>query len=141
MYRLRDGDLEVFLVHPGGPFFAGRDDGYWGIPKGLIEEGEELFDVACREFEEETGRAVRACRTDRSVRRLGTVVQRGGKTVHAWAFEGDWPDGVPIDSNRFHLEWPRGSGRCIEIPEVDDDGLTVSASTGHGASAARVAWA
>jgi predicted NUDIX family NTP pyrophosphohydrolase len=119
MYRRKKETIEVFLVHPGGPFFARRDDGYWGIPKGLIEDGEELLEVGEREFAEETGRTVRACRTSFGMLALGTVVQRGGKQVHAWAFEGDWPEGVPISSNTFQLEWPRASGRFIEIPEVD----------------------
>ena len=120
MYRQRKGQVEIFLVHPGGPYFVHRDDGYWGVPKGLIEDGEELLDVGRREFAEETGRAVEECRTNTDMRPLGTVVQRGGKTVHAWAFEGDWPEGVPIESNGFDLEWPSGSGRFIEIPEVDE---------------------
>jgi predicted NUDIX family NTP pyrophosphohydrolase len=119
MYRRRGEQIEVFLVHPGGPFFAQRDDGCWGIPKGLIQDGEELIAVGEREFAEETGRDVEECRTSPGMHSLGTVVQRGGKQVHAWAFEGDWPDGVPIDSNTFELEWPRGSGRFLETPEVD----------------------
>ena len=120
MYRCRGGQVEVFLVHPGGPFFVDRDDGFWGIPKGLREDGEELLEVAGREFAEETGRAVEECATDAAVQALGTVVQRGGKRVHAWAFEGTWPDGLAISSNTFRLEWPRGSGRWVETPEVDD---------------------
>jgi predicted NUDIX family NTP pyrophosphohydrolase len=120
MYRQRAGKVEVFLVHPGGPFFARRDDGYWGIPKGLIEDGEELLEVGKREFEEETGRSVESCRTSAEMHPVGSVVQRGGKTVCAWAFEGDWPDGLPIDSNTFDLEWPRGSGRFVATPEVDE---------------------
>ena len=120
MYRQRDGQLELFLVHPGGPIFAHRDDGYWGAPKGLIEDGEELLDVARREFAEETGRTAEECRISDEMHPLGNVVQRSGKTIHAWAFEGDWPDGVPIESNRFDLEWPRGSGQFVEIPEVDE---------------------
>lgn len=119
MYRRRKGLVEVFLVHPGGPFFRYRDDGYWGIPKGLIEEGEELRDVARREFEEETGQRVGRLRTSETTFSLGEVVQRGGKRVLAWAFEGDWPEGIELRSNTFRLEWPRSSGRYIEVPEVD----------------------
>jgi predicted NUDIX family NTP pyrophosphohydrolase len=120
MYRHREGQLELFLVHPGGPIFTNRDDGYWGAPKGLIEDGEELLDVARREFAEETGRTAEKCRISDEMLPLGTVAQRSGKVIYAWAFQGDWPDGVPIESNRFDLEWPRGSGQFVEIPEVDE---------------------
>lgn len=123
MYRLGREGLEVFLVHPGGPFFIGKDDGYWGIPKGLVEPGEELLDVAAREFAEETGRAVEECTVGDEFHCLGDVVQRGGKRVRAWGFEGTWPDGLEVRSNTFTLEWPRGSGRFIEVPEVDEGGF------------------
>ena len=119
MYRLGDQGLEIFLVHPGGPYFTHQDDGFWGIPKGLIEDGEELLGVAEREFAEETGRTLDECKTTDAIEALGTVVQRGGKRVHAWAFEGDWPDTLEICSNTFELEWPRNSGRFVETPEVD----------------------
>jgi len=119
MYRLRKGNVEVFLVHPGGPFFRHRDEGYWGIPKGLIEAGEELRDVARREFEEETGQYVGELQTSKTTFSLGEIVQRGGKRVLAWAFEGEWPDDVELRSNTFSLEWPQRSGRYIEVPEVD----------------------
>jgi predicted NUDIX family NTP pyrophosphohydrolase len=120
MYRLGQGEIHFFLVHPGGPFFVGKDDGFWGIPKGLVEPGEELLDVAAREFAEETGRAVEECRVGEDFHCLGEVMQRGGKRVTAWGFEGDWPDGVEVCSNTFPLEWPRGSGRFVEVPEVDE---------------------
>ena len=119
MFRRKKGTVEVFLVHPGGPFFRHRDDGYWGIPKGLIEEGEELQDVARREFEEETGQSVEVLRTSEVTFSLGEIVQRGGKRVLAWAFEGDWPEGVELCSNTFRLEWPRNAGVYVEVPEVD----------------------
>lgn len=114
MYRLRDGRLEVFLAHPGGPFFAHRDDGHWTIPKGEIEPGEDLLATAIREFQEETGLPVRG-----PFLPLESIRQKGGKTVHAWAFSGDWEDGCPIQSNTVDIEWPPGSGRWSTWPEID----------------------
>jgi predicted NUDIX family NTP pyrophosphohydrolase len=119
MYRGRQAAIEVFLVHPGGPFFAHRDEGSWTVPKGLIDPGERELETARREFAEETGRSVSSCATADEFLELGTVVQRGGKVVVAWAFEGDWPAGVEVESNTFSLEWPWGSGRFQEVPEVD----------------------
>jgi len=116
LYRRGETGLEVFLVHPGGPFWAKQDDGAWSIPKGEIAEGEALLDAARREFREETGVAV-----DGSFRALAPVRQRGGKTVHAWAVEGDC-DPAAIASNRFSLEWPPRSGRTQDFPEVDRAG-------------------
>jgi predicted NUDIX family NTP pyrophosphohydrolase len=120
MYRRREPEgVEVFLVRPGGPLFAGRDAGVWSVPKGEIEEGEPPLEVARREFLEETGQSVEACRTGERLLDLGSVVQRGGKEVVAWAFEGDWPRGAELRSNTFRLEWPPRSGRWHEFPEVD----------------------
>jgi predicted NUDIX family NTP pyrophosphohydrolase len=119
MYRRAAGGLEVFLVHPGGPFFRNRDEEAWSIPKGELEEGKEPLEVARREFGEETGREVEECAAEVAFRELGSVVQRGGKTVYAWAFEGSWPEDLAIRSNTFRLEWPPGSGREREFPEVD----------------------
>jgi predicted NUDIX family NTP pyrophosphohydrolase len=119
MYRCREGVLDVFIVHPGGPFFARKDEGSWSIPKGEIETGEAMLDVARREFDEETGQRVERCAVGDGFESLGSVLQRGGKRVHAWAFEGDWPRGVPLRSNTFTMEWPRGSGQSGEFPEVD----------------------
>lgn len=120
MYRHRDRGLEVFLVHPGGPFFSRKDAGAWSVPKGEIDEGEDPLAVARREFEEETGRGVEACaKPDAELVPLGSVRQRGGKTVHAWAFEGDWPEGVEPSPNTFEIEWPPRSGRRREFPEID----------------------
>src|SRR5438552_4111186 len=90
MFRRGRAGLEVFLVHPGGPFFARKDAGAWSIAKGEIEPGEEPLDVARREFREETGRGVEECGGGAMIP-LGQVRQSGGKTVEAWAFEGDWP--------------------------------------------------
>lgn len=114
LYRRRAGGaLEVFLAHPGGPFWAGRDSGAWTIPKGVVAEGEPLIDAACREFEEETG-----LRPQPPFRPLGSIRQRAGKLVHAWAWEGD-ADPATVTSNTMQLEWPRGSGRILTFPEVD----------------------
>ena len=113
MYRRSGGALEVLLVHPGGPFFADKDAGAWTIPKGLPNEGEPLEAAAAREFHEETGLTAGA-----PLLPLGEVKQKGGKIVHAWAFEGDW-DGSPIRSNTFPVQWPPRSGRWQRFPEVD----------------------
>ena len=120
MFRRRAGGVEVFLVHPGGPFYARKDEGVWGLPKGEIDAGEDALGVARREFGEETGRTVDECATDGgSMTTLGSIQQRGGKTVHAWAFEGDWPEGLEVRSNTFEMEWPPRSGRRQPFPEVD----------------------
>jgi predicted NUDIX family NTP pyrophosphohydrolase len=113
LYRRRASALEVLLVHPGGPFWAKKDEGAWSIPKGEAAEGEELLARARREFQEETGFAVEG-----PFEPLPAVRQAGGKTVQAWAAEGDI-DAALIVSNRFRLEWPPRSGRYQEFPEVD----------------------
>ena len=114
MYRRRAGALEVLVVHPGGPFFAKKDAGWWTIPKGLVAEGEEPLAAARREFEEETSFAADA----REYLPLGEVKQKGGKTVVAWAFEGDC-DAAACASNAFRVEWPPKSGAWQSFPEVD----------------------
>ncbi len=116
MYRGRGGVLEVFLVHPGGPFFAKKDLGFWGIPKGEIDEGEDALAAARREFEEETG-----FHAGGVVLPLTPVTQKGGKIVRAWAVEGDC-DPKKMKSNTFTMEWPPRSGRRQEFPEVDRAG-------------------
>jgi predicted NUDIX family NTP pyrophosphohydrolase len=108
------GEVEVLLAHPGGPFFARKDEGAWSIPKGELEPGEEPEACALREFEEETG----MCASRASLIALGSIRQRGGKTVEAWAFEADWQPG-PMRSNTFSMEWPPRSGRMQEFPEID----------------------
>ncbi|RME35188.1 MAG: NUDIX domain-containing protein [Gammaproteobacteria bacterium] len=113
MYRYRDGEPEVLLVHPGGPFWAHRDEGAWSVPKGLYEEGETPLEAARREFEEETGFPVAGEFVD-----LGELKLPSGKRLRVWAVEGDL-DAERIRSNTFEMEWPRGSGRLIEVPEVD----------------------
>jgi predicted NUDIX family NTP pyrophosphohydrolase len=113
LFRRRRADVEVFLVHPGGPFWKHKDVGAWTIPKGEIAEGEDPLDAAKREFEEETGFALVG-----PFRSLAPVRQASGKIVHAWAVEGDLDPGR-IRSNTFDLEWPPGSGRVLQVPEVD----------------------
>jgi predicted NUDIX family NTP pyrophosphohydrolase len=116
MFRIKGGQIEVLLAHPGGPFFRNKDDGAWSIPKGEPDAGEDLLVTAQREFEEETG-----FRPDGIFRELAPVRQRSGKIVHAWAVQGDC-DPAAIQSNTFTLEWPPRSGRQQEIPEVDRGG-------------------
>jgi predicted NUDIX family NTP pyrophosphohydrolase len=113
MYRRTGGKMEVFLVHPGGPFWAGKDAGAWTVPKGEYVEGEEPLDAAKREFSEETGFEAKGEFID-----LGTVRQTSGKIVNAWAFEGDCDPGKLV-SNTCEIEWPPRSGKRLEIPEVD----------------------
>jgi predicted NUDIX family NTP pyrophosphohydrolase len=114
LFRRRDGRLEVLLAHPGGPFFARKDEGHWTIPKGEVDPGEELFAVGRREFEEETGQPL----PEGPSTELGSIVQKGGKIVHGWAVEGDLDPSAGA-SNTFELEWPPGSGRRQAFPEVD----------------------
>ena len=113
LYRVGDGGPEVLLVHPGGPFWAKKDLGAWSIPKGELEPDEDPLAAARREFEEETG-----CRISGEFRPLAPLKQPGGKTVYAWAVEGDC-DPAAIKSNTFSMEWPPHSGRRQEFPEVD----------------------
>ena len=113
MYRVAEEGAEVLLVHPGGPFWRDRDAGAWTLPKGGVHDGESLLEAACREFEEETGVRPRGPYLE-----LGSVRQRAGKRVHAWAWEGD-ADPTRVTSNVCRAEWPRGSGRFITYPEVD----------------------
>ena len=116
MYRRSRGELEVFLIHPGGPIWAKKDNGAWSIPKGRLEDEELALDAAIREFKEETGFEVGA-----SFVELGTIRQKSGKLVEAWAFEGDC-DPEELKSNLCEIEWPPRSGRRVQIPEVDRGG-------------------
>ena len=114
LYRSANGGIEVLLAHPGGPVWAKRDAGAWSIPKGEIEEGEDPWAVALREFEEETGHPP----PDGASIELGEITQKGGKVVVAWALEGDL-DPATSHSNTFPFEWPPRSSRYITIPEID----------------------
>jgi predicted NUDIX family NTP pyrophosphohydrolase len=113
LFRRREGTLEVFLAHPGGPFWKKHDEGAWTIPKGLVDAEEELLAAACREFQEET-----AIQPHEPFYPLGSVQQKGGKTIHAWAWEGN-ADPSQVVSNMVQMEQPRGSGRWLTFPEID----------------------
>lgn len=113
LHRRRNGQIEVLLGHPGGPYWKRKDDGAWSIPKGEYGEEEEPLEAARREFEEETG-----IRLEGELRPLGEVKQAGGKTVRAWTLEADC-DASMLRSIAFSLEWPPGSGKIQEFPEID----------------------
>ncbi|WP_455378885.1 NUDIX domain-containing protein [Petrachloros mirabilis] len=113
LYRKRDGRLEVFLVHPGGPFWEKKDRGAWSIPKGLYHEGEDPMAAAQREFAEETGSHVTGL-----FHPLDPLLQPSGKLVSVWAVEGDL-DPATLTCNTFPLEWPPHSGTIRDFPEVD----------------------
>lgn len=112
LYRMREGRVEVFLIHPGGPFWARKDQGAWSIPKGEFTD-EDPLEAAQREFQEETG-----CAASGVFQPLDPIQQTGGKIVHAWAVEGDC-DAEAIQSNTFTMEWPPHSGRQATFPEAD----------------------
>jgi predicted NUDIX family NTP pyrophosphohydrolase len=115
LFRQQEAGVQILLGHPGGPYFEQRDTAIWSIPKGEAEDGEDLWAVARREFGEETGHVIGSgART----LELGSVTQRGGKVVHAWAVEGDL-DPSQAWSNTFTMEWPPHSGIHIEVPELD----------------------
>src|SRR5436190_3780300 len=113
LYRISNKFPEVFLVHPGGPFWSKKDDGAWSIPKGEFETNEEPLTAAKREFEEETGVAISGKFIE-----LVPIKQKGGKIVYAWAVEGDI-DPEKIQSNSFEIEWPPKSGKMKTFPEID----------------------
>jgi predicted NUDIX family NTP pyrophosphohydrolase len=116
MYRRQQDEVEVFLVHPGGPYWASKDHGVWTIPKGEYEDDEEPFAAAKREFFEETGFTAHG-----EFLSLGEVRQKSGKIVTAWAFEGD-RDATQLQSNTCEIEWPPKSGKRLQIPEIDRGG-------------------
>ncbi|HEV2274974.1 MAG TPA: NUDIX domain-containing protein [Acidobacteriaceae bacterium] len=116
MFRRLQGEVEVFLVHPGGPFWAKKDQGAWSLPKGEYGGDEQPLDAARREFHEETG-----IDAEGEMLALGTVRQAGGKIVTAWAFAGDF-DPARLRSNQCKVEWPPRSGRMLKFPEVDRGG-------------------
>jgi predicted NUDIX family NTP pyrophosphohydrolase len=125
MYRERNGQTEVLLVHLGGPFWKNKDREAWFVPKGEINPGEDLLDAAKREFQEETGLVPHGDFVP-----LGNVKHRSGKTVYAWAFAGDC-DPKSLKSNTFEMEWPPKSGRLATFPEIDRAGFfTLEAARG-----------
>lgn len=113
LYRCTHGQLELFLAHPGGPFWRHREEGAWSIPKGIVEAQEDPFTAAQREFREETGIEVTGPWIE-----LGSIRQKGGKEVRAWACEGEI-DPEQVRSNSARIEWPPRSKRWIEFPEID----------------------
>jgi predicted NUDIX family NTP pyrophosphohydrolase len=113
LFRFKDNKLEVLLVHPGGPFWSGKDEGAWSIPKGVFAEHESPLDAAKREFKEETGSEVTGRFTY-----LGVIRQPSKKILHVWAHQSDL-DATLATSNKFTLEWPKKSGIMREFPEVD----------------------
>ena len=113
VYRIKDSAVQVLLAHPGGPYFVNKDDGHWSIPKGEPGPNEDLFLTAQREFEEETG-----LKPTGPFVPLKPVKQKGGKIVHAWAFQGDC-DPATIRSNTFTMEWPPRSGQQQAFPDID----------------------
>jgi len=114
MYRTRNSETEVFLIHPGGPYFTNKDKGFWGIPKGEYKPPEEPLEHAIREFNEETGFTAKP-----PFFPLGEIRQRNRKLVTAWAFSGDC-DPADLVSNTCEIDWPPRSGRKLTIPEVDE---------------------
>lgn len=113
-YRFAGNELQVLLVHPGGPFWKNKDEGAWSIPKGEYDAGEDPMLVAIREFEEETGNVI----VSKKYCELTPVWMKSGKTVRAWAVEADFEE-VFISSNMFEMEWPPRSGKMQSFPEVD----------------------
>lgn len=135
MYRWQDGQLQVLLVHPGGPFYRNKDDGAWTLPKGEYGADEAPLACAVREFREETGLEARE-----PYLALGEIKQKGGKRVQAWAFDGSALEvdcSVPPPSNTFDLEWPPRSGKRASFPEVDRLGLFSLEEAAHKILAAQ----
>lgn len=118
MYRVLGGQLQVFLAHPGGPLFARKDEGHWSIPKGELDGNEEPLAAALREFSEEVGFTPSG-----DFIPLGSITQKGGKVVQAWAFAGNWGESQKHECNTFKLEWPPHSGRIQEFTEIDRVGF------------------
>ncbi len=116
LYRFKNNSLEIFLVHPGGPFWAKKDLGSWSIPKGEFQDEEDALHAAKREFFEETGMKLTG-----DCMELKPIKQKSGKTVYAWAVKGDI-DSDKIISNTFEIEWPPASGKQQAFPEIDRGG-------------------
>lgn len=134
MYRRRGGALEVLLVKPGGPFWRNKDEGAWTIPKGGAEEDESLFEAALREFREETGFEPTGPYVE-----LSPIRQKGGKRVHAWAFEGEVDPGE-LESAVFEMTWPPRSGRVQAFPEVEAARWFTPAEAKEKINPAQAAW-
>ena len=134
LYRRTPGGIEVFLVHPGGPFWAKKDAGAWSIPKGEYVAGEDPLDAARREFQEETGII-----PEGELVELGAVRQPGGKAVTAWAFEGDC-DPAGLRCNTFEMEWPPRSGRRQQYPELDRAAWFTLGEARRKLNAAQAKW-
>lgn len=134
LYRQQAGELQVLLVHPGGPFFKNKDAGAWTIPKGEVADGEDQLAAAKREFAEETN-----FQPAGDFLRLASIKQKGGKVVHAWAVEGDF-DPAQLVSNTFSIEWPPKSGKQAEFPEVDRAGWFNLTAAAVKLNAAQVPW-
>ena len=117
MYRLKDNEPEMLLAHPGGPFFQKKDEGHWSIPKGEPNDNEDLLDTAMREFKEETG--ITPPDNKNLYIELGSIVQKGGKTVYGWAFPGVYVNDPDFKCNEFEMEWPPHSGKKMNFPEID----------------------
>lgn len=114
MYRIEKDEPQFFLIHPGGPFWAKKNEGAWSIPKGIADADEEPLATAIREFMEETG-----ITPNGPYQSLGSAKMKSGKNVFAWAFEGRWDPESGIKSNYINIEWPPRSGKLISIPEAD----------------------
>src|SRR5262245_18128611 len=134
MYRRCNDQLQVLLVHPGGPFFKNKDDEAWSIPKGEIDAGEDPLAAAQREFKEELG-----FKPTGPFVALSPIKQKGGKTVHAWACEGDC-DTSRVVCNTFSMEWPPRSGQQAEFPEIDRAELFDAHTARKKMNAAQAAW-
>jgi len=116
VYRIVKGELEVLLARPGGPYYANKDEGIWGIPKGIIDMDEDAFTAALRELEEETGIVAEPSEVKLY---LGTIITRSGKVIHAWAYKYDYNTNQPVKSNLCTITWPPGATTQVEIPEID----------------------
>ena len=134
LYRHEGSELQVLLVHPGGPFFVNKDEGAWTIPKGEIAAGEDALAAACREFAEETGNQPAG-----EFLPLSSIKQKSGKIVQAWAVVGEF-DPAQLVSNTFKIEWPPKSGKQAEFPEVDRAGWFNLPAAKSKMNAAQVPW-
>jgi predicted NUDIX family NTP pyrophosphohydrolase len=115
MYRFNGDSLEFLLAHPGGPYYEGKESGFWGIPKGQVEKNETIIDAAFREFTEETGLNL----TVKNLIPIGITTEKSGKVIYAWAFPGDCDTSATVNSNLFAMEWPESSGQIQLFPEID----------------------